>query len=148
MRRDWKRTAVLALIAAALLAAAALAVATVLDPAFLEHFGAGPKDEPLLGKTAVDVNLTAEPRELVYVGTGCTAGGPATEGIGTFFIRRGQGEEHRDLAVRWVLVLHHLPFGDPVGGAGDVPVLLPSEDIVETGIVIIPIQHHALRGGA
>ena len=50
MRRDWKRTAVLALIAAALLAAAALAVATVLDPAFLEHFGAGPKDEPLLGK--------------------------------------------------------------------------------------------------
>ena len=94
MRRDWKRTAVLALIAAALLAAAALAVATVLDPAFLEHFGAGPKDEPLLGKTAVDVNLTAEPRELVYVGTGCTAGGPATEDIGTFFIRQAVVDRH------------------------------------------------------
>lgn len=89
MRRDWKRTAVLALIAAALLAAAALAVATALDPVFLEHFGAGPKDEPLLGKTAVDLNLTAEPRELISVGRGSRAGGgPATEDIGTFFIRQ------------------------------------------------------------
>ena len=88
MRRDWRRTAVIALIAAVLLAAAALAVATVLDPAFLEHFGAGPKDEPLLGKTAVDVNLTAEPRELVPVGNGYAVGGPATEDTGTFSIRQ------------------------------------------------------------
>lgn len=89
MRRNWKRTAVIALIAAALLAAAALAVATALDPVFLEHFGAGPKDEPLLGKTAVDLNLTAEPRELLSAGSGSrTGGGPATEDIGTFFIRQ------------------------------------------------------------
>lgn len=89
MRRDWKRTAVLALIAAALLAAAALAVATVLDPAFLEHFGAGPKDEPLLGKTAVDVNLTAEPIDiLIEKAAGEYLPYHTTEADGTVFIRQ------------------------------------------------------------
>lgn len=91
MRRNWRRTAVFAIIAALLLAAVAFAVATVLDPAFLEHFGAGPKDEPLLGRTAVDVNLTAEPLELISVGNGYAFGGPLdpdTANTGTFFIRQ------------------------------------------------------------
>lgn len=89
MRRDWRRTAVIALIAAVLLAAAALAVATVLDPAFLEHFGAGPKDEPLLGKTAVDVNLTAEPIDiLIEKAAGEYLPYHTTEADGTVLIRQ------------------------------------------------------------